>query len=38
MINLFKALFCVNNTKKNKANPIAARIEIKETSANTWWS
>lgn len=38
MINLFKALFSVNTSKKRKANPIAARIEIKETSANTWWS
>jgi len=37
MINLFKALF-TSNTKKTKANPIAARIEIKETSANNWWS
>lgn len=35
MINLFKALF---SAKKTKANPIAARIEFKETSANTWWS
>ena len=35
MINLFKMLFSV---KKSKTNPIAARIEIKETSANTWWS
>jgi len=36
MINLFKTLF--NTNKAKKANPIAARIEIKETSANTWWS
>jgi len=36
MINLFKALFITS--KANKENPIAARIEIKETSANTWWS
>jgi hypothetical protein len=35
MINLIKALF---TTQKTKANPIAARIEIKETSAHTWWS
>ncbi len=38
MINLFKALFSVNTSKKKRVNPIAARIEIKETSANTWWS
>tara|TARA_R110001583_G_scaffold2068_7_gene15295 strand:- start:4433 stop:4549 length:117 start_codon:yes stop_codon:yes gene_type:complete len=38
MINLFKVLFSVKTTKKSKENPIAARIEIKETSANTWWS
>ncbi len=38
MINLLKALFTANNTKKTKANPIAARIEFKETSANSWWS
>ena len=38
MINLFKALFNTNTAKKGKRNPIAARIEIKETSANTWWS
>ena len=24
--------------KAKKVNPIAARIEIKETSANNWWS
>jgi len=36
MINIFKTLFITNKVKK--ANPIAARIEIKETSANTWWS
>ena len=36
MINLFKTLFVSNKAKKE--NPIAARIEIKETSANTWWS
>jgi hypothetical protein len=36
MINLFKTLFTTNKAKK--VNPIAARIEIKETSANTWWS
>ncbi len=36
MINLLKTLFRV--TKAKKTNPIAARIEIKETSANTWWS
>jgi len=36
MINLFKTLFISNKAKK--ANPIATRIEIKETSANTWWS
>jgi len=34
MINLFKAIFATNK----KENPIAANIEIKETSANTWWS
>ena len=38
MINLFKMLFNTTTVKKSKANPIAARIEIKETSANTWWS
>ena len=36
MINLIKSLFTTNKAKK--ANPIAARIEIKETPANTWWS
>lgn len=36
MISLFKTLFI--STKAKKVNPIAARIEIKETSANTWWS
>ena len=36
MINLLKSLFTSNKAKKD--NPIAARIEIKETSANTWWS
>jgi hypothetical protein len=36
MINLFKTLFITSKDKK--ANPIAARIEIKETSANIWWS
>jgi len=38
MINLLKILFGISVTKKNKANPIAARIEIKETTAHTWWS
>ena len=38
MINLLKMLFFINTTKKSTTNPIAARIEIKETSANTWWS
>jgi len=38
MINLFKILFNITTIKKSKTNPIAARIEIKETSANTWWS
>ena len=38
MINLLKILFSINTTKTSKINPIAARIEIKETSANTWWS
>jgi len=38
MINLFKVLFNINAVKKSKTNPIAARIEIKETSANNWWS
>jgi hypothetical protein len=38
MINLFKILFSINTVKKNKYNPIAAGIEIKETSANTWWT
>ena len=36
MINLFKTLFTANKVKK--MNPIAVRIEIKETPANTWWS
>jgi len=35
MINLFKTIFIVNAVKEN---PIAAAIEIKETSATTWWS
>lgn len=34
MINLFKTLFVA----KNKANPIAANIEVKEMSASTWWN
>lgn len=38
MINLLKALFSANQVKKSKTNPIATRIEIKETSASTWWS
>ena len=38
MINLFRVLFSVNTEKKRKTNPIAARIEIKETSASIWWS
>ncbi|MFT7008633.1 MAG: hypothetical protein ACJAXJ_003174 [Colwellia sp.] len=38
MINLFKVLFNLKATKKNKTNPIAARIEIEETSASNWWS
>lgn len=38
MINLLKILFGINTTKKSKTNPIAARIEIKETTAHTWWS
>ncbi len=36
MLNLFKMIFI--NKKAKKENPIAARIEIKETSANGWWS
>ena len=36
MTNLLKMLFTTKKAKK--VNPIAARIEIKETSANTWWS
>jgi predicted transcriptional regulator len=36
MINLFKTLFTTNKAKK--VNPIASSIEIKETSANNWWS
>lgn len=36
MINLFKKFFTTKKT--SQINPIAARIEIKETSANTWWS
>lgn len=36
MIKLFKTLFTTNKAKK--VNPIAARIEIKETSAKNWWS
>jgi hypothetical protein len=35
MINLFKILF---SPKTAKVNSIAAHIEFKETSANTWWS
>jgi hypothetical protein len=38
MINLFKILFSISKIQKSKANPIAAHIEIKETSASTWWS
>ena len=38
MINLFKMLFNLHFVDKSKINPIAARIEIKETTANTWWS
>jgi hypothetical protein len=41
MINLFKAFFKTQKAKNNKTkkiNPIADRIEIKETPANTWWS
>ena len=34
MIDLIKALFVA----KTKENAIAARIEIKEMSAKTWWS
>lgn len=34
MIKLFKSLFA-NNVKENA---IAARIEITETKASTWWS
>jgi len=36
MINLFKTFFTTSKLKK--VNPIAASIEITETSANTWWS
>jgi hypothetical protein len=36
MINLLKSFF--GTSKVQKVNPIAARIEIKETSANTWWT
>ena len=36
MINLFKMLLTTRKAKK--VNPIATRIEVKETSANTWWS
>jgi len=35
MFNLLKSFFNIREAKK--VNPIAARIEIKETSANTWW-
>lgn len=38
MLNLIKLLFTLNKVKKVKENPIAARIEIKETSAKNWWS
>jgi hypothetical protein len=38
MINLFKVLFNLNTVKKSEGSSIAAHIEIKETSANTWWS
>ncbi len=38
MLNLFRILFTLNTAKKVKENPIAATIEIKETSAKTWWS
>jgi len=36
MRKLFKTIFRCKRTKK--VNPIAASIEINETSANTWWS
>jgi len=35
MFKLIKSLFTIN---KPKENPIAAKIEIKATSANSWWS
>lgn len=38
MLNLIKLLFAANTMKKAKENPIAAKIEIKETSAKNWWS
>lgn len=34
MIKLIKALFA----KQTKKNAIAARIEITETLASTWWA
>ncbi|GLX81254.1 hypothetical protein theurythT_07060 [Thalassotalea eurytherma] len=34
MIKFIKSLF----VEEISENPIAARIEIKEVSANTWWS
>jgi hypothetical protein len=36
MLKLIKALFNLHAAKKE--NPIAAAVEIKETSASRWWS
>jgi len=38
MFKLIKGIFSLNTAKKPKENPIAAKIEIKATSANRWWS
>jgi hypothetical protein len=35
MLKLIKAIFTPNARKEN---PIAAAIELKETSAQRWWS
>lgn len=38
MLKLIKSLLNSNKAKKPKENPIAAKVEIKATSANRWWS
>ena len=38
MLKLIKRFFSADIAKKPKENPIAAKVEIKATSANRWWS